>query len=206
MSWRCAIRSRRPAHARRLMMIDIWLEMHAQTHHNAQGVASGHYDVALTSQGREQAQTVLRQRYARQRFDAAYASNTRRAYDTACLMFADRPLPVFQDARLRECDYGVYEGRPREEMEAARSAAIHAPYPNGESYDQVVARMRGFLAHVAEYREGQTLMLIGHAATLFALEHLARERPLAATVGVWPERPWRYALSPHGLLLRPHTI
>ena len=31
-------------------MIDLWLEMHAQTHHNAQGVASGHFDVALTQE------------------------------------------------------------------------------------------------------------------------------------------------------------
>jgi broad specificity phosphatase PhoE len=175
-------------------MIDLWLEMHAQTHHNERGVASGHIDVALTPYGREQAQTILRARYARQRFDAAYTSNTQRAYDTACLMFADRPLPVFQDARLRECNYGIYEGRPREEMEAARSLAIQSPYPNGESYLQVVERMRSFLADVAARHDGQCLMLIGHAATLFTLEHLLHGRPLEETVGHWPERPWRYAL------------
>ena len=33
-------------------MIDIWFEAHAQTYHNAAGLASGHYDVALTEQGR----------------------------------------------------------------------------------------------------------------------------------------------------------
>jgi alpha-ribazole phosphatase/probable phosphoglycerate mutase len=109
-------------------------------------------------------------------------------------MFADRPIPILQDARLRECNYGIYEGRPREEMEAARMAAIHAPYPNGESYAQVVARVRSFLAEVAASHDGQSLMLIGHAATLFTLEHLFRGRPLEETVGVWPERPWRYAL------------
>jgi alpha-ribazole phosphatase/probable phosphoglycerate mutase len=179
-------------------MIDLWLEMHAQTHHNAQGVASGHYDVALTPFGREQAQTILRQRYASQRYDAAYTSNTQRAYDTACLMFADRPIRVLQDTRLRECDYGIYEGRPREEMEAARMAAIHTPYPNGESYVQVAARMRSFLADIAAGHDGQSLMLIGHAATLFTLEHLFRGRALEDTVGVWPERPWRYALSARG--------
>ena len=180
-------------------MIDLWLEMHAQTQHNAQGVASGHFDVALTPLGREQARTILRARYAQQRFDAAYTSNTQRAYDTACLMFADRPLPVFQDARLRECDYGIYEGRPREEMEAARLSAIHAPYPKGESYLQVVERMRSFLADIAARHDGQSLMLIGHAATLFTLEHVFRNRPLEETVGHWPERPWRYALPPEGL-------
>lgn len=175
-------------------MIDLWLEMHAQTHHNAQGVASGHIDVPLTPYGREQAQTILRARYAQQHFDAAYCSNTQRAYDTACLMFADRPLPVFQDARLRECNYGLYEGGPRAAMEAARFAAIHVPYPNGESYAQVAQRMQGFLADIAARHDGQSIMLIGHAATLFTLEHLLRNRPLEETVGHWPERPWRYTL------------
>ena len=184
-------------------MIDLWLEMHAQTHHNAQGIASGHYDVALTAEGREQAQTVYRRRYAHQRFDAAYASDTQRAYDTACLLFADRPIPVFQDPRLRECDYGIYEGGPREAMEAARLAAIDAPYPDGESYRQVVARVRGFLADAAARHDGECLMLIGHAATLHALEHLARGRPLEQTVGEWPPRPWRYALSESHLQLAP---
>jgi broad specificity phosphatase PhoE len=177
-------------------MIDLWLEMHAQTLHNAQGLASGHYDVALTAQGREQAQTILRQRYASQRYDAAYTSNTQRAYDTARLMFADRPLPIVQDARLRECDYGVYEGRPRQEMEAARMAALHAPFPGGESFSQVVERMRGFLCDLAAERDGQTLMLIGHAATLFTLRHLLERRSLEETVGAWPERPWRFTLVP----------
>ena len=177
-------------------MIDIWLEMHAQTLHNAQGVASGHYDVALTAQGRCQAQTILRQRYTGQRYDAAYTSNTQRAYDTASLMFADRKIPIVQDARLRECDYGVYEGRPRQQMEAARAAAIRTPFPEGESFVQVVERMRSFLCDLAEEREGQCLMLIGHAATLFTLRHLLEGRALEETVGEWPQRPWRFSLVP----------
>ena len=57
-------------------MIDIWFEAHAQTHHNAAGIASGHYDVALTDRGREHAQSVLRSRYADQHFDVAYTSDT----------------------------------------------------------------------------------------------------------------------------------
>ena len=180
-------------------MIDIWLEMHAQTLHNAQGVASGHRDIALSAQGRSQAQTVLRSRYAHQRFDAAYTSNTQRAYDTAHLMFADHPIPIVivQDARLRECDYGVYDGRPRHEMEAARAAAIHTPFPGGESFNQVAERMRGFLRDLAGERDGQTLMLIGHAATLFTLRHLLEGRPLEETVGAWTQRPWRFTLQTH---------
>lgn len=177
-------------------MIDIWFELHAQTYHNAAGIASGHYDVALTDHGREHARLVLRSRYAGQYFDVVYTSDTQRAYDTACLVFVGRPIPILRDARLRECDYGNFEGRPRTEMELARAAAIRVPFPHGESYEQVAVRMRSFLEELAAEHDGQQVLLIGHSATLWMLEHWLRDRPLEAAVGMFPERPWRFALEP----------
>jgi broad specificity phosphatase PhoE len=177
-------------------MIDIWFEAHAQTHHNAAGLASGHYDVALTDYGRQQARSVLRRRYAAHDFNIGYTSDTQRAYDTACLIFAGRPIPIVRDARLRECDYGDFAGRPRVDMEAARRAAIHTPFPNGESYRQVAARMRHFLEHLAAERDGQRVMVVGHAATLWMLEHWLSGRSLEEVVGVLPVQPWRFALDP----------
>jgi broad specificity phosphatase PhoE len=177
-------------------MIDIWFEAHAQTYHNAAGIASGHYDVALTDHGRDHAQSILRSRYAGQRFDVVYTSDTQRAYDTACLIFAGRPIPILRDARLRECDYGDFEGRPRAEMEIARPSAIRKPFPQGESYEQVAVRMRSFLEDLAVLRDNQQVMLIGHAATLWMIEHWLQDRPLEIVVGVFPERPWRFAFEP----------
>lgn len=177
-------------------MIDIWCEVHTQTYHNAADLASGHYDVALTEHGREHAQSVLRSRYAGQHFEVVFTSDTQRAYDTACLIFAGCPIPILRDARLRECDYGDFEGRPRAEMEVARLSAICAPFPHGESYVQVAVRMQSFLVQLAAERDGQQVLLVGHGATLWMLEHWLRARSLAAVVGVFPERPWRFALVP----------
>ena len=151
-------------------MLDIWFEVHAQTYHNAADLASGHYDVVLTDHGRgEHAQSVLRARYADERFDIVFTSDTRRAYDTACLIFAGRPIPILQDARLRECDYGDFEGRPRAEMEAARLSATCTPFPHGESYGQVAERMRHFGAARRRAR-WEWVLLVGHGATLWMLE------------------------------------
>jgi broad specificity phosphatase PhoE len=177
-------------------MIEIWFETHAQTHHNAAGMASGHYDVALTDYGRQQARSVLRHRYAEHDFNVGFSSDTQRAYDTACLIFEGRSVPIVRDARLRECDYGDLEGRPRAEMEAARRAAIHTPFRNGESYQQVAGRMQHFLEHLAAERDGQRVMLVGHAATLWMLEHWLVGRALEEVVGRLPERPWRFTLEP----------
>ena len=82
-------------------MIDLWFEAYAQTHHNAAGIASGHYDVALTDHGREQAQSVLRGHSAGQHFDVVFTSDTQRAYDNqdSCSAPASLRLPGAADAR-----------------------------------------------------------------------------------------------------------
>lgn len=134
-------------------MIDLWFEVHAQTYHNAADLASGHNNVALTKYGREYAQSILRMRYADEHFDVVVTSDMQRAYDTACLIFAGRPIPILRDARLRECDYGDFEGRPRAEMERVRMSALNTPFPHGESYAQVAVRMRNFLVQLATDHE-----------------------------------------------------
>jgi broad specificity phosphatase PhoE len=80
-------------------------------------------------------------------------------------------------------------------MERARLTAFHTPFPNGESYAQVAVRMRSFLTQLAAERDGQHVMLVGHGATLWMLAHWLQEHPLEAVVGVFPERPWRFALD-----------
>jgi broad specificity phosphatase PhoE len=177
-------------------MIEILFEGHAQTHHNAIGVASGHYDVALTDKGREQASSAGRQHYANAHFDAVFTSDTQRAFHTAGLIFAGRDIPIMQDARLRECDYGDFEGRPRSEMEAARPSAIRQPFPNGESYEQVALRMRDFLRRLAATYDGKRVLLVGHMATLWMLEHWLRHIPLAEAVGNEADRSRLYLLNP----------
>ena len=105
-------------------------------------------------------------------------------------------MPIRHDARLRECDYGDLAGRPRAEVEGARASAIHKPFPHGESYEQVAVRMRSFLGDLAAEHDGQQVLLVGHSATLWMLDHWLHDRPLEAVVGTFPERPWRFVLDP----------
>ncbi len=146
-------------------MIKILFEGHAQTHDNVAGVASGHRDVALTELGREHARGVQRTEYAGMHFDVIFTSDTQRAYETATLIFEGTVTPIVKDSRLRECDYGDFEGRSRADMEKARAKAITAPFPNGESYEQVAERMRSFLNDLAAHHDGERVMVIGHQAT-----------------------------------------
>ena len=60
---------------------------------------------------------------------------------------------------------------------------------------QVAEGMQRFLVQLAAERAGQQVLLVGHAATLWMLEHWLRARPLAAVVGIFPERPWRFVIE-----------
>jgi len=56
----------------------------------------------------------------------------------------DAPLSA-RGELLRECDYGRLTRHPSGEVEAVRVRFITEPFPGGESYADVVTRVRAFL-------------------------------------------------------------
>jgi broad specificity phosphatase PhoE len=168
-------------------------ETHATSLDNEEGLASGWFDVALSSTGEEQARRLG----ARRRHDdlaAVFCSDLTRAFRTAEIAFGERALTIIRDARLRECDYGALTRRPALEIEERRAAHVTTPFPNGESYEQVVGRVSGWLTEATTTFPGRTILVIGHRATFFALEHLIRRIPLQDVVtSIWRWQPgWTY--------------
>ena len=159
-------------------MITIYFEGHATTSDNEASVASGHNDVDLSERGRHQAAGEKRRRYENIKFDTVFTSDLSRAYDTAKLMFEGKDIPIIQDARLRECDYGDLTQRPRAEMEAVRTQSILEPFPNGESLEQVMDRMKSFIEDLSQTYRDQQVLIIGHAGTLWGLENYINGVPL----------------------------
>jgi probable phosphoglycerate mutase len=169
-------------------------ETHATSLDNEAGLASGWFDVALSVTGEAQA----RELGARRRGDdlaAVFCSDLIRAFRTAEIAFGDRALPIVRDARLRECDYGSLTRHPVSEIEACRAVHMAAPFPDGESYEQVTTRVSAWLAEARTTFAGRTVLVIGHRATFYALEHLLRDIPLRDAVSSrWQWQPgWTYS-------------
>lgn len=163
------------------------LETHATSLDNEAGLASGWFDVALSPTGEAQARE-LGDRRRGDDIAAVFCSDLVRAYRTAEIAFADRALTILRDRRLRECDYGGWTRRPATAIEAARAAHIRTPFPGGESYESAVARVAAWLDDISTPYAGKTVLVIGHRATYYALEHLLNDVPLAEAV----TRPWRW--------------
>jgi broad specificity phosphatase PhoE len=88
----------------------LWLVRHGESTWNITGLAQGHNDEAeLTERGLRQAAQAARQ-FRDRPVRAIYASDLRRAQQTAAEFAAVLGLPVYADARLRERSLGVLEG------------------------------------------------------------------------------------------------
>lgn len=176
-------------------MVTIIFETHATTEDNEAKLAAGWYDVALSPLGESQARQ-LGERYSDQAFDAIFCSDLQRSYKTAQLAFGNA-YPIIQDKRLRECNYGDMNRAPKTEVEACRENALVTPFPNGESYAETMERMSHFLQDLAVSYEGKTIMIIGHRATQYGLEHWIKGLSLeAAILAPWQWQPgWQYVLA-----------
>jgi broad specificity phosphatase PhoE len=174
----------------------LWFETHATSVDNEAGLASGWYDVELSARGVQQARE-LGQRRSESGLTAIYCSDLRRSYDTAHIAFPDTEVAITHDGRLRECDYGDLTRRPVAEIDAHRTRAVHTAFPRGESYADVTRRVGAWLEEVRTRHGSGTLLVIGHRATFYALEHLFRGRSLEDAVAArWQWQPgWRYQLA-----------
>src|SRR5262245_55351875 len=153
----------------RAPILKLVFETHATSLDNEAGLASGWFDVALSATGEEQARR-LGARRRDDHLDVVFCSDLSRAFRTAEIAFGERSLPIVRDARLRECDYGDLTRRPASEIEHGRLRRLVDPFPNGESYQQVVDRVSGWLREAMQHGDARTILLIGHRATFYALE------------------------------------
>jgi broad specificity phosphatase PhoE len=175
----------------------VLFETHATSLDNEAGLASGWFDAALSPRGEEQARALG----ARRRDDdlaAVCCSDLSRSFRTAEIAFHDRDVTVVRDTRLRECNYGELTRGPVSELDARRAVHIDTPFPDGESYRDVVERVSAWLDDTAGAFDGRTLLVIGHRATFYALEHLLRGVPLEDAVTTpWGWQPgWTFRIAP----------
>lgn len=130
-------------------MLDLLLTRHGKAA-PANLVLGAQLDLPLTDEGRREAE-ALAVRLAGIRIDRILSSPMARALETAQTIARGRPIEV--DKRLRELDYGRWEGLTHAEIQVrdpepwvaweSDPAATHAP--DGECGDDVARRVRAFL-------------------------------------------------------------
>jgi broad specificity phosphatase PhoE len=180
-----------------VVSIEIVLETHALSEDNERGVATGWLPGRLCERGRANA-VEMRRRRRDDGIAAVFTSDLRRAAQTAQIAFGDTDVPILYDWRLRECDFGTRNGTPAAEISRDRLDYCERPYPGGESHEQAIARVTGFLADLPTRWARRRVMLIGHLATYRALEHVTTGRSVRELVAAsfqWQAEGWEYRLG-----------
>ncbi len=174
-------------------MVRVIFETHSISEDNEAGRASGWHHSRLAPRGRQLAAELGRRRRD-DRIDAVFSSDLERAVETVLVAFGEGGPPRFFDWRLRECDFGERNG---EHANNDAVSFLNTPYPGGESWRQAVRRVGRGLRDLQSRWDGQRVLVVGHVATRWALEHYANSVPLGALVGSafqWQEG-WEYALD-----------
>jgi 2,3-bisphosphoglycerate-dependent phosphoglycerate mutase len=190
------------------LSVEVVVETHSISVDNERGVASGWLPSGLSERGRALAQELG----ARRRSDnitAVYTSDLTRAVETAEIAFGGSGIPIHRDWRLRECNYGALNGMTSAQLTAERDLRIDDPYPKGESWRATLARVKDCLDGLATRHNGERILVIGHVATRWALDHYVDGVPVEELVRApfsWREG-WEYVYPrPCSCLPTPRTM
>jgi broad specificity phosphatase PhoE len=147
----------------------LYLVRHGETDWNAADRLLSRTDEPLNARGRQQAETLAGELVGI-RWERAITSPLIRARRTAEILLgarADAP-PLVVDDRLREMDFGPYEGWSAAQLEADLMAATRrrdgAQLPGVESEAEVETRGRSFLESLGDV-DG-TVLVVGHGRML----------------------------------------
>ncbi len=174
----------------------LWLVRHAESLGNvadARAHASGagrleldvrDPDVELSDTGRAQAQALGRHLAGLpddERPTLVVSSPFTRARSTAEIAIEPLGLPVGLDERLRERDFGAFDGMTgagiREQFpeEARRRQLLGKFYyrpPGGESWADVALRIRNLLATEGPPWDGERVLLVAHQAVIMVFRYV----------------------------------
>ncbi|MGW7405725.1 histidine phosphatase family protein [Streptomyces sp. NPDC054833] len=176
------------------MSATLLLARHGQTVWHAENRYAGVSDVALTDSGREQAERLGRWAAAHP-VDAIWTSTVSRAIVTAEPACRALGLTARREPDLRECDFGVLEGRTLAEFaaedpdaaEAFRTDPVAHPFPGAEDPSSAAARGTAALRRIAAAHPGGRVLVVAHNTLLRLVLCSLLGIPLAGYRRVFPQ-------------------
>lgn len=168
-------------------MCTIYIVRHGQTEWNRRRLVQGHIDIPLNEHGKSEA-ALLAKTFATLEFSAAFSSDLMRAKETAEFLVAGKGLNVQIASQFRERSWGVFEGRPFDEIKQRHKEEfcevlerfspdankLHPELASIETYQNAVERVLPLLVQLSEEHSGKNVLVVSHGGILKGLlMHLA---------------------------------
>lgn len=174
-------------------MLHLILVRHGETEWNKQHRYQGQVDVPLSTVGEQQAALVA-ERLAERKIDVIYASDLKRAWQTATAIAKKNNLTILPEPRLREMNFGVLEGLTWDEAQIEYPEMVTAwfedynqPLDGGETLDAFSSRVLSFRDDLQQKHTDETILLVSHGGPLGELLRLTLEVP--------SEKRWAFAMD-----------
>jgi broad specificity phosphatase PhoE len=157
-------------------MATLLLTRHGETDWNATHRWQGFTGPRLNELGRRQAERLAAELVGTN-IDAIYSSDTIRATETAEIVAASLGLDVRQDTRLREVNFGEWEGLTRQEINERYAGAFSewdacklAAPTGGETDLEMAARVLEAVAEIAHKHKGETILVVTSGGPIRAVQ------------------------------------
>jgi broad specificity phosphatase PhoE len=165
---------------------------HGRTAANAAGLLLGRLDPALDDTGRAQAAAIATSLSASGRSARVIASPLTRTRETAAPIADAFGVPVEQDERWIELDYGVLDGTPLADVRADLWESLRSDpdftFPGGESLRALGVRVREACDDLAPIAANEDVVVVTHVSPVKAA--------LVWALGVDDAVTWRTYVAP----------
>lgn len=173
------------------MTTRLFLIRHGVTVWNHEFRYQGHTDIELSETGLRQAQ-LLQKRLSHTKIQAIYSSDLKRAVQTASVIAQPHRIEVITDPRLREINFGIWEGLKYSELQARypdllkiwREAPHLLEVPQGETFQTMRDRALTCINEITSSPIWGDVVVVTHGGTIAALLCGLLDQPLA--------RMWNY--------------
>lgn len=172
----------------------IYFVRHGETDWNKERKIQGQVDIPLNEFGRHLARETAKG-LRDVPFDVCFTSPLGRARETAQIILQGRDVPILEDKRILEMNFGVLEGKccSKEEWDVPDSFQmffddpVHYQAPEGGEDFQAVRKRTGdflnWLFAQEQYRDS-TVLVTTHGAAMAGLLNNLKKKPLAEYWGV----------------------
>lgn len=150
----------------------IYSTRHGQTDYNKKDWILGVTDLELNETGTEQAHSLAEKVVEMGNVDIIIASPMKRALKTAQIVAEASGIEVVTDERLREWDYGSYEGMHRSADGFAQNKRDFGVKMggSGESLLQLAHRVYSALDDIIERYKEKTVLIVSHGGICRVIE------------------------------------
>jgi probable phosphoglycerate mutase len=156
-------------------MKELILVRHGEAEHLVKGITGGWTDLPLTDRGRQQIEVTskrLKELFGT-RIEVMYASDLKRAAESAKIIRKEIDIPLTFDSQLREMNHGLAKDMTWEEAEKIGTPQTEPlrdwiPYPEGESWRMLYERASKIMTEL-EARDEKTVLIVSHGNMICAI-------------------------------------